>query len=80
MEINLKKKHWLILISFLTEETYITIKFVDDFSSIILEAKRKVAEEEPETEPSKPKIKKKSPLELHEDFVSEIKNNEKKCK
>ena len=58
MEINLKKKHWLILNSFLTEETYITIKFVDDFSSIILEAKRKAAEEEPEAEPSKPKIKK----------------------
>ena len=47
---------------------------------MILEAKRKAAEEEPELEPepSRAKIKrKKSPLELHEGFINEIKNDEK---
>ena len=32
-------------------------KFVDDYDSIILEAKSKTAGEEPETEPSKAKTK-----------------------
>ena len=51
------------------------IKFVDDYSSMILEAKRKAAKEEPETKPSKAKTK--SPLELREEFINEIKNDEK---
>ena len=55
------------------------IKFVDDFGSMILEAKRKAAEKpEPEPEPSKVKTKrKKSPLELHEEFINEIENDKK---
>ena len=49
MEINLKnkKKHWLILISFLTE-------FVDDYDSMIAKAERE-ADEEPEPELSEAK-------------------------
>ena len=51
---------------------------IDDYGSMILEAKRKPAEEEPEPEPSKAKTKhKKSPLELYEEFINEIKNDEK---
>ena len=54
------------------------IRFVDDYGSMILEAKRKAAEEEPKPEPSKLKTKrKKSPFELHENFINEIKNDEK---
>ena len=60
---------------------YDAIKFVDDYGSMILEAKTKAAEEEPEPEPSKEKTKrKKSSLKLREEFINEIKNNEKKCK
>ena len=45
---------------------------------MILEAKRKTAEEESKPEPSKAKTeRKKSLLELHEKFVKEIKNDEK---
>ena len=48
---------------------------------MILEAKRKVAEEEPEPKPSQERTKhKKYPLELHEEFINEIKNDEKKKK
>ena len=48
---------------------------------MILEAKRKAAEEEPEPKPSKERTKhKKYPLELHEEFINEIKNDEKKKK
>ena len=52
------------------------IKFVDDYDSMILEAKRKAGEEEPELEPSKPKTKRK----LCEEFINEIKIDEKKNK
>ena len=53
------------------------IKFVDDYGSVILEAKRKGAEEEPEPEPSKVKTKcKRSPLK-REEFINKIKNDEK---
>ena len=49
------------------------INFVDDYSSMTLEG-------EPESESSKAKTKhKKSPLEP-KDFISEIKNDEKKYK
>ena len=45
---------------------------------MILEAKRKAAEEEHERTPSKAKTKhKKYPLELREEFINEIKNDEK---
>ena len=45
---------------------------------MILEAKRKAAEEEPELEPSKGKTKrKKPPLELRKEFINEIKSDEK---
>ena len=54
------------------------IKFVDDYVSIIIKAKRKAAEE-PEPEPSKAKTKhKKFLLELCEQFINETKNYEKK--
>ena len=54
------------------------IKFVNDYGSMILETKRKPAEEEPRPEPSKAKTKcKKSPLELHEEFINETKSDEK---
>ena len=54
------------------------IKFVDEYGSMILEAKRKAAKEEPEAEPSKTLTKrKKSPLELREKLINEIKNYEK---
>ena len=53
------------------------IKFVDDYSSIFPEAKRKVAEEERGSESSKAKTKlKKLPLELYEEIIKKIKNDE----
>ena len=61
------RKHWLVLISFLTEET---------IGSMILGLKWKAAEEEPEPELSKPKTnRKKSPLK-REEFINETKNDE----
>ena len=43
---------------------------------MIIEAKRKAAEEEPKPEPTKPKNKrKKSLFEFHEKFINEIKND-----
>ena len=55
-----------------------TIKFLDDYISMILEAKRKAAEEELKPEPAKAKTKRKeSPFELHKKSVNEIKNDEK---
>ena len=54
------------------------IKVVDDYEWVILEAKRKVAEEEPKPELSKTKTRcKKYPLQLHEELKIEIKNDEK---
>ena len=48
---------------------------------MILEAERKAAGEEPATEPLKAKTKsKKSSLELHEEFINEIKIDEKSTK
>ena len=45
---------------------------------MILEAKRKAAKEEPKPEPSKAKTKReKSPLELLEKLINEIKNYER---
>ena len=45
---------------------------------MILETKTKAAEEEPQLEPSKEKSNcKKSPLELREEFINEIKKDEK---
>ena len=64
----------------LFDERNDAIKFVDDYGSMILEAKRKTTDEEPEPEPepSKPRTKrKKSPLQLHEEYINEIKNDEK---
>ena len=54
------------------------IKFIQDYiqdcGSMILEAKRKAAEEEPKLKPSKGNNKhKKSPSELREEFINEIK-------
>ena len=59
-----------------------SIKFVDDYTLMILEAKKTAAKEELEPElwktPSKPKTKrKKSPLELREEYINEIENDEK---
>ena len=72
----------------LFDERNDAIKFVDDYVSMILEAKRKTADEEPEPEPEPSKARtkrKKSPLQLHEEYINEIKNdeqniNEKICK
>ena len=51
------------------------IKFVDYYVSVILEAKRKAAEEEPKL---KAKTKRKeSPFELHEKFINKIENDQK---
>ena len=50
-------------------------KLIDGYDSIILEAKRKAAEEEPKPEPTEPKTERhKSPFELHKRFINEIKN------
>ena len=59
-----------------------SIKFVDDYILMILEAKKTAAKEKLEPElwktPSKPKTKrKKSPLELREEYINEIENDEK---
>ena len=49
------------------------IKVVDNYSSMILEAKRKATEGEPELKPLKAKTRlKKVPLELCEEFINEI--------
>ena len=79
MKINLKnKKKTLTNINKLFKGGNDAIKFVDDYGSMILEAKKKSAEEEPEPGPSKAKTKrKKSPLELCEEFINGIKNDEK---
>ena len=54
------------------------IKFVNDYSSMPLEAKRKEAEDETETEPWKAKTKrKKFPLKLCKKFINKIKIDEK---
>ena len=52
-----------------------SIKFTDDYRSMILEAKRKVVGEEPEPEPKPSKAKTKT--KLGEEFINEIKNDEK---
>ena len=52
----------------------------DDYSSMILEAKRKTTKQEPKPEPKVKTKRKKSPFELHEKFINEIKNYEKKFK
>ena len=53
-------------------------KFVDDYGSMILEAKRDTHEKKPKPEPTKEKTKrKKSLFELHEKFINKFKNNEK---
>ena len=52
--------------------------FVDDYGSMIFEAKIKTVEQEPEPEPSKAETKRrKFPLELREEFINQIKNDEK---
>ena len=82
MEINLKNKQTnkktLANINKLFKGRSDAIKFVDDYGSMILEAKKKAAEEEPKPEPTKAKTKgKKSPFEFREKFINEIENNEK---
>ena len=65
MEINLKNKKNLANINKVFNRRNDAIKFGDDYGSMILEAKRKAAGEEPATEPSKGSTKsKKFPLEL----------------
>ena len=45
---------------------------------MILEAKRKAAEEKPKPEPIKAETKcRRSPFKLHKKFINEIKNDEK---
>ena len=65
LEIDLKKT--LTNMNKLFNKRKDAIKFVDNYDSMILNSKRKAAEEKPEPKHSKQKIKcKKSPLELHE--------------
>ena len=53
------------------------INFVGEYSSMIIEAKRKMAEEEPEPEPSKATTKRQNlHLNCCEEFINEIKNDE----
>ena len=74
MRLYLKNKKTLSNINKLYNERSNAIKFSEDFCSMILEAKRKAGEEEP----LKVKIKrKKSPLELHEEFLNEIESDKK---
>ena len=78
MEINLKIKKTLANINKLFNGRDDAINFVDDYGSMILEAKRKAPEQEPGPDLSKPKFEcKKSSLELGEEFIDEIKNDEK---
>ena len=66
MYINQKNKKRLANINELFNGRNDAIKFVDGYGSMILEAKRKAAEEEPKPEPTKAKTKsKKSPFEMH---------------
>ena len=54
------------------------IKFVDDYGSMILKAKRKAVKEEPKPEPTKAKTKcKVYSFQFHEKFINEIKNDGK---
>ena len=66
MEINLKNNEkTLDNIIMLFNGRNDAIEFVDDYDSMILEAKRKAVEEETEPKPSKAKTKReKYPLEL----------------
>ena len=82
MEINLKNKKNLTNINKLFNGRNDATKFVDDYGSTILEAKRKPAQQEPEPEPepepSKAKTKcKKFPVQLRKEFINEIKIDEK---
>ena len=57
------------------------MKFVDDYGSMILEAKKKAAREESQTESSKAKTKHEKFINEQifiEKFINEIKNEEKK--
>ena len=57
------------------------IKFLDDYGSLTLEAKRKATGKEPETEPSKAKSKHEKFINEHtfkEKFINKSKNDEKK--
>ena len=74
MRLYLKNKKTLSNINKLYNERSNAIKFSEDFCSMILKAKRKAGEEEP----LKVKIKrKKSPLELHEEFLNKIESDKK---
>ena len=79
MEIHLKiKKTSTSNINELFDRKNDAINFVDDYGSMILEAKRKAAEEEPKPEPSVAKTEHiKSALELYQEFINEIRNTEK---
>ena len=73
-----KQKNTLANINKLFDGRNDTIKFVDDYNSMILEAKRKAAEEQLELEPWNAKTKhKKSPLEFQREFYNETENDEK---
>ena len=72
------QKKALVTINKLSNGRNNAIKFVHEYSSVILETKRKATKEEPKPEPTKTKTKrKKTPLELHEKFINVIKNDEK---
>ena len=62
----------LVNISKLVNRRNDPIKFVDDYGSMIVEAKRKTTEEEPESEPEPSRAKTKR--QLHQKFINEIRN------
>ena len=77
LEMNLIKKKNPANINMLFNGRNDSIKFVDDYASMILEAKGKVAEEksEPKPEPSKEKTeRKKSLLEFINEIIKDEKN------
>ena len=53
------------------------IEFLDDYGSMIIEAKKKAAEGEPEPEQSKAKTKIKNYSLDREGFIEEVKNHKK---
>ena len=85
MKVNLKNKQnekTLVNINKLFNGRNDGIQFVDDYASMILEAKRKSAGEEPATKPevateptkTKTKLNKIYSLKLSEEFLNKIKN------
>ena len=70
------KKHWLILISFLTEETMLLNLFMTMVQGFLKTKENQLKKNQNQNQQAKTK-RKKSRFELHEKFINEIKNDEK---